>query len=99
PVLDRRAVVGEHVLGDNFRPGRGGVLGQRGSGAVLRLPGGHRRRDGQDRGAHQARCHSPERPPDLRSSVTEVISAPRSTPLTMSYTVSAATEAAVSASI
>jgi hypothetical protein len=32
----------------------------------------------------QARCQSPERPPDLDCSATDVISAPRSTPLTMS---------------
>jgi len=45
------------------------------------------------------RRHSPEDPPDFSSSATEAISAPRSIPLTMSYTVSAATVAAVSASI
>src|SRR6185436_18238765 len=55
--------------------------------------------DGQDRDADHGRTNSPLLPPALCSNSTSPMLMPRSTALHMSYTVSAATAAAVRASI
>src|SRR5687767_3162264 len=56
---------------------------------------------GDDRGAHRAQGarYSPLRPPLFATRRTSVMRAPRSIALSMSYSVSAATDTAVSASI
>ena len=67
---------------------------------VLVVPGrGARRRDAPARADLTARCHLPVRPPSLRSTRTLSMRAALSTALIMSYSVSAATLTAVSASI
>src|SRR5271165_6268525 len=86
------------------RPSKLGDLGgERGSGAVLARAGNHRIADSNDGNPYHfclpPRLKSPDLPPVFETRYTSWISIPLSSALVMSYTVKAATEAAVRASI
>ncbi len=99
---DRLAVVGQD-LAHGVEPRGLAALGQRGAGDVLSPAFCQRGGDGEHRRPHDGRAPASRRqsslPPVFSTSATGPTSTPRSMPLTMSYTVSAATAQAVIASI